>query len=408
MKREVAEFQGLYGPFHVSELVLQKIWLRSDFDQGKIVTQEGDSVEILFPGEWNHLEGPDFRNARFRINGQLVEGDVEVHFSAEDWLRHRHGNNRSYDHVVLHVVLFAPEKRVLELIEEGGARFATVVLLDLLWHDLEAYASDDALLDLGGCNRLELAEFLLGRPLPERYQIFFRGARCRWLDKVRFSKMRIARLGWEEACHQSALEVMGYRMNRSGMLTVATHYPMGKWRKRRPETDELLKIGDACWKLQGSRPANYPKHRLVQYLKWMEYDSFWPKSLLKTAGCLDMQRSEQMFDDVGALRQEMALPFLKKVFSEAVMGCSVGGTRVETMITDAFLPLLSAFDEGMDLFPLWFIWYAGDTPKKLKDAIRLTGVVDRAGKPIANGWIQGALYLEYALQYGVEKTLLEE
>ena len=44
MKREVAEFQGLYGPFHVSELVLQKIWLRSDFNRGKVVTQEGEPV----------------------------------------------------------------------------------------------------------------------------------------------------------------------------------------------------------------------------------------------------------------------------------------------------------------------------------------------------------------------------
>lgn len=407
MKREVAEFQGLYGAFQVSELILQKIWLRGDFDVEKAVTQEGYPIEILFPGEWNHFEGPDFKNARFRINGQLVVGDVEVHFRAEDWLKHRHLDNRAYDQVVLHVVLFPPEKSALEAVAREGASFATMVLLDLLWHDLEAYASDDALLDLSGCNRLELAEFLLARPLSERYQIFLKGARHRWLDKVRFSKMRIARLGWEEACHQSALEVMGYRMNRSGMLTVATHRPLSKWRKQRPELDELLLIGNACWKLQGSRPANYPKHRLLQYLKWMEHDSFWPKSLTKTAKSLDIQSIEEGIDDISALRREIALPFLKKIFSEVVMGCSVGGTRVETMVTDAFLPLLSAFDENIDLFPLWFIWYAGDVPKKLRDAIQLTGVVDKVGKPMANGWVQGALYLEYALKFGEEEALKE-
>ena len=320
MKREVAEFQGLYGAFQVSELVLQKIWLRGDFDEGKMTTQEGDRVEILFPGEWNHLEGPDFKNARFRINETSVIGDVEIHFRAEDWLRHRHADSRAYDKVVLHVVLFPPEKGILKMIEKGGAKFATVVLLDLLWHDLEAYASDDALLDLSGCHRLELAEFLLERPLSERHLIFLKGARLRWLDKVRFSKMRIARLGWEEACHQSAMEVMGYRMNRSGMLKVATHYPLSKWREQQPGVDELLLLGNVCWKLQGSRPANYPKHRLLQYLKWMEHDSFWPKGLIKTAKCLDVQSIDEEFDDIGGLRREVALPVLKKVFSEAVMG----------------------------------------------------------------------------------------
>ncbi|MBL4575078.1 MAG: hypothetical protein JKY51_03135 [Opitutaceae bacterium] len=82
------------------------------------------------------------------------------------------------------------------------------------------------------------------------------------------------------------------------------------------------------------------------------------------------------------------------------MGRSMGGTRMETMVIDAFLPLLAANDASLNLFDLWFSWYAGDTPQRLKDAIGVIGVVDGVGNPMANGWIQGALSLEYELRYG--------
>ena len=107
----VAELQGLYGAFSFPEKLLQKIWLRGDFDRAA-VANDGRRVRVLHPGKWNLLGGPDFTAARLRFGdpgGREVTGDVELHLHAADWHTHRHAEDPAYDRVVLHVVLFPPE-----------------------------------------------------------------------------------------------------------------------------------------------------------------------------------------------------------------------------------------------------------------------------------------------------------
>ena len=85
---EVQEIQGLYGPFSLSERVLQKIWLKGDMDQTQLRTVSGKTLRVLDPGRWNLLEGPDFLEARLELDGQKLVGDVEVHFHTSDWQLH--------------------------------------------------------------------------------------------------------------------------------------------------------------------------------------------------------------------------------------------------------------------------------------------------------------------------------
>ena len=51
---------GLYGPFTLTERVVQKIWLRGDFTQRRMMLTDGRDLEIRFTGQWNLLGGPDF------------------------------------------------------------------------------------------------------------------------------------------------------------------------------------------------------------------------------------------------------------------------------------------------------------------------------------------------------------
>ena len=50
-REAVAEFQGLYGPFTIAERVLQKIWLRQDFDGHAARLADGRALE---PGQYEH------------------------------------------------------------------------------------------------------------------------------------------------------------------------------------------------------------------------------------------------------------------------------------------------------------------------------------------------------------------
>lgn len=89
----------------MKEDLLHFLWRTRRFDQTNLTTTEGETLEILHPGEHNSHAGADFSNARLRIGGITWAGNVEMHLKSSDWRRHNHHADRAYDNVILHVVL---------------------------------------------------------------------------------------------------------------------------------------------------------------------------------------------------------------------------------------------------------------------------------------------------------------
>ena len=87
------------------EDLLHYVWRLLRFDQSSLLTTQGEPVEILRRGSLNPNAGPDFLNARLRIGETVWAGNVEMHLSSSEWLRHGHQHDRAYDTVLLHVVL---------------------------------------------------------------------------------------------------------------------------------------------------------------------------------------------------------------------------------------------------------------------------------------------------------------
>ena len=85
------------------EQLLHYVWKHKLFDLKPLRTVTGESLEILDPGLPNAHAGPDFFNAKIKINGMLWVGNVEIHRRASDWLRHQHQLDKNYDSVILHV-----------------------------------------------------------------------------------------------------------------------------------------------------------------------------------------------------------------------------------------------------------------------------------------------------------------
>lgn len=65
-------------------------------------TTDGKSIEIIDPGLPNPHAGPDFFNAKIKMDGILWVGNVEIHLHSSDWKRHGHHLDRNYDSVILH------------------------------------------------------------------------------------------------------------------------------------------------------------------------------------------------------------------------------------------------------------------------------------------------------------------
>jgi hypothetical protein len=91
----------------VPERFLRQLWKHQRFTASALQTTDGKPVEVISPGISNPDGGPDFINARIRIDGILYRGDVELHRDYNDWIKHSHHDDPKYNAVILHVVLHA-------------------------------------------------------------------------------------------------------------------------------------------------------------------------------------------------------------------------------------------------------------------------------------------------------------
>ena len=248
--------------------------------------------------------GPDFRGARLCFDdGPEITGDVELHLHAGDWTAH--AQDRAYDGVVLHVVLFPPPAGHVTRGADGHT-IPVLALLPLLHHDLEEFAAEEAVESLAGRTAARVQAELAALAATELGALLRMHAATRWRQKVHFARLRVQRFGWDGACHHAALEILGYRFNRA--------------------------------------------------------------------------------------------PIAREICGEAL-----GGTRLDNLVCDGFLPLLAAHTgseplEGLGplslsngLHGLWFHWFPGDLPPALARSLRELGVFDGRVRPSCHGAAQGLL-----------------
>lgn len=384
----VAELQGLDGAFSFAESVLQRVWDRGDFDREHCRCEDGRHLRILSPGRWNRLGGPDFSRAIVEIDGRRVEGDVELHLKAADWKTHGHADDPRYRDVVLHVVLFPPaEKFTL-----GYAR--TPLPIFALWprlhRSLEEYAEEEAVERLAAHPLAKAREAWAALSQEEQACALAEGSAMRWQQKLRGARERLARFGWSDACHRTALEILGYRFNRGPMLAIAARFPLEKWPAVGAEDNLGVLLSEDSWHLQAIRPANQPKTRLRQYAAWTARVTDWPNVLRAELSAFKLEdhlRSLSTRDFRRARKTGRVFSHL----SAAICGQSIPGTRFLTLMCDGFFPLLAADQTAFadDLGTWWRHAQVGDAPETIARILKVTGHAGSADQPLSHGLVQG-------------------
>lgn len=87
----------------MTEDFLYYLWEHKLIEPNQVLTC-GNAIEIIKPGRRNQDSGPDFFNARIRLDGTLWAGNVEIHTRSSDWIKHKHHKDAAYESVILHVV----------------------------------------------------------------------------------------------------------------------------------------------------------------------------------------------------------------------------------------------------------------------------------------------------------------
>jgi len=212
---QIAESSPEYGSKpRLRELAMSAAW-HGGLTRSAITTQ-GERVTIIFGGNWSHGFGPDFAGAMLDFgDAGLRTGNVEIHLSSGDWVRHGHHLDPRYNSVILHVV---SRFEGADARRENGTVIPTVVL-DV--PDAALFAIDQELPEIWSTLGHSVCAEDVARREPARMRAAILG-----LGDRRFSE-RVARFEGELTIDPLAtvlvrgmFDAFGYSQNRDPMLAL--------------------------------------------------------------------------------------------------------------------------------------------------------------------------------------------
>ena len=85
------------------EQLLHYVWKHKIFPLKELKTTTGQQVEVIDTGLANTDAGPDFFNAKRKLDAVLWIGNIEIHERSSDWFKHGHHADAGYNSVILHI-----------------------------------------------------------------------------------------------------------------------------------------------------------------------------------------------------------------------------------------------------------------------------------------------------------------
>ncbi len=304
---------------NMRESFLHFLWRWRRFDHQNLCTAQGQTLEILYPGEWNTDAGPDFFNARIRLGDTTWAGNVEIHLRSSEWLIHGHHNDRAYDNVVLHVVLEDDQP----VAHASGERIPCLELKGRIpARILETY------------QRLEHERAWI--PCERFFTQTPEIVRLNWLDRLLVERLeqKTAAIAdmleatgnhWEEAFYRLLARNFGLKVNAEPFEALARSLPLSILAKHKnnPGQLEALLFGQAGlleqplleeyplalareyrflrhkyqltplaaeqWKFLRLRPANFPSVRLAQFAALVHQSVHLFSSILEAGTLREME-----------------------------------------------------------------------------------------------------------------------
>jgi hypothetical protein len=376
-------------PATPTEMEIQALWFEQ-FYRPSLTTQDGQTIEIIQPGDWNHGSGPDFFQAAIRLpNGEIKTGAVELHLQAIDWQRHHHDVDPAYEETLLHVVwsksakTYFPATKNFRSVLQLYLSDQLIAPWEILRPHLAIPSSAPRPIARSGLCHVRLSQFPPGNIL----SILREAGLHRLQKKSERLQLHIQRAGFKQMLWEAIAEGLGYSQNKIPFRFVARRLPYSVLTKIKKEhrlaflfgvagflPDRSLKKFSAAarkwirpqweawwkarhlfshaifdrsyWKLTGIRPWNRPERRLAAL-----------GHLLPKITSLEIAIQEKNPKKFAALLSKISDPFWNKHASLSGETLAkehrlIGEQRIHDLLINIFWPLVfhedrSAAERGL-------------------------------------------------------------
>lgn len=281
----------------MNESFLHYLWQFQYFDKKELKTTTHEDIVVFKPGILNGDAGPDFSQAKVKIDGIEWAGNVEIHIQSSGWIDHGHQQDHAYENVILHVVWTEDEP----IFRKDGTRIPTLELRTRV--DEKLIAEYQRLINHHSAipcehsfgsvdNILKLS--MVDKVLMKRLE-----------DKAKHVNILLSQNNgdWEETTYQLLAANFGFKVNKEPFVQLAKALPYKFIQKHRDQLwqleallfgqagflvaktkDEYItklyheydflskkyalqssQMHPAQWKFLRLRPANFPTLRIAQF-----------------------------------------------------------------------------------------------------------------------------------------------
>lgn len=273
----------------MKEDLLHFIWQQKVLLKNELKTTDGKLIEVIKTGSLNQDAGPDFFNARIKIDDTLWAGNVEIHLKSSDWVKHKHHTDKAYNNVILHVVYD----------HDAELNIPTLELKNYLSKNFLSgyYSLQQSALRVPCQNILSLPEKIKLDLFLHRLSVERLEQKCAALER----QLTQYQNSWEKLFYVTTAKYFGMKINAEPFVQLAQNIPAALFAKHKHNltqinslvfgvggflpslhTDdytnqmqneflflqkkyELPQINKSAWKFAKTRPANFPTVRLAQF-----------------------------------------------------------------------------------------------------------------------------------------------
>lgn len=386
---------------NINEDFICRIWEGGISYYKSFVTDSGEDVEIMDHGTRNYDSGPDYKNAKVKIGGKTLTGDVEIHRDFRNWAEHSHPKDRRYNSVILHVVLWDSEERTppklrikRELPTVILANHLTASIHDI-WQDIISKPSAKFRLPCYDCNHLaddELITKWLGKLAIERLNLRAGRIKSRLIElSGSGSEIPKNKNIWEQALYEFIFEALGFAKNKEQMLKLSSNLTLELIKKhtvgniegiqallyggggllfdvrvKDPYIDEIkskwkvietkLKIARlerSQWSFFGQRPQNFPTLRLA-YGSQLIYKMIYKEQFRRIIGLFSnkLLKPRELFSSLVELFAPQTDKYWlthydlgKSSKSKYILG---GRQRITEIVVNVLIPFAKVYGEVFD------------------------------------------------------------
>ncbi|MEX2230561.1 MAG: DUF2851 family protein [Cyclobacteriaceae bacterium] len=358
----------------MNESFLHYIWQFQYFDKKDLRSSTGEEIVIFNPGNKNTHAGPDFYNAKLKIESIEWAGSVEIHIHSSGWYEHKHQEDPAYENVVLHVVWDENEK----IIRKDGTLLPT---LELNTRIAPAFILQYKRI-IHSRTRIPCASAIGSVPDLIRISMLDKALMSRLESKAStiLKALEKSNGDWEETCYQMLCRNFGFKVNTEPFLQLAQSLPYKILMKHgdRSEQMEALIFGQAGflnetindpyylllkreytllrkkynlsarqmnkaqWRFLRLRPANFPTIRLAQLASVLYHQKNIFSRIISTTSWKELMPAFSIKPSAYWLYHYR---FFKKQKKEIP---SLGRMSMENILINSIVPMLVAYGKARD------------------------------------------------------------